>query len=178
MDALYKAIIALLQSLFPTDYASYTNTSGNTIVPIFRGYDNKMVPPTGNNYVVLTSVVDSNMSLGFLPVYNSTTQQNTYYGIMSTLFFIDMYGNNAENNSRVFNAICQNGYANTYWDLNSHHCSVHSARSPRNLTEDFGREMYNKRFLVELEIFNNVSQVIPIPNFNTVDFTLYLANKQ
>ncbi len=176
MDTLYLAIINLLQALFPTDYASYINASGNTIVPIFRGYDNNIVPPTGDNYVIVTSIQDTNISLGFAPTYNSTTQQNTYTAANSTLFYVDLYGNNAEPNARVFNSVCQNGYANTYWDLNNYACTINRAKTPRNLTDIFGRDMYNKRFLVELEIFNNVSQTINIPNFNVVDFKLYLAN--
>lgn len=176
MDNLYLAIINLLKALFPTDYATYTNAGGNPIVPIFRGYDNNIVPPTGSNYVVVTSIHDKNISLGFAPTYNSLTQQNTYTAINSTLFYIDLYGNSAENNARIFNSVCQNGYANTYWDLNNNSCSVHQAKTPRNLSDIFGRDMYNKRFLIELEVFNNVSQTIDIPNFNVVDFKLYLAN--
>lgn len=175
MDELVKAIATLLQALFPTDYAAYTNTSGNSIVPIFHGYDNKIVPPNKNNYVIITSISDENMSLGFMPVYDSATQKNTYYGIMSTLFFIDMYGDKAENNARVLNALCQNGYANTYFRLNNYSCSVHKAKAPRNLTDTFGREMYNKRFLVELELFNNVSQAISIPNFTSGTINLTWA---
>lgn len=177
MDNLYLAIINLLQSLFPVDYQSYTNTDGNTIVPIFWGYDNKIVPPIGNNYIIITSLLDSNMSLGVPPKYNSLTQKNTYTAIMSTLFYIDFYGDASENNARIFNSCCQNGYVNTYWRLNNHPCSAHKAKSPKNLTDIFGRDMYNNRWLVELEIFNNVVNSVNIPNFNKVDFNIKIANR-
>lgn len=177
MDNLYLAIINLLRTLFPTDYVPYTNTSGNTIVPIFKGYDNNIVPPKNNNYVILTSIIDENLSLNIVPKYNSTTQQNTYTSVINTLFYIDLYGDNAENNARSFNSYCQNGYANIYWDINNYPCSVYKVKKPRNMSDIFGRDMYNKRFLVELELINNVNNTINIPNFNEIDFNLILANR-
>lgn len=177
MNNLYLAIINLLKSLFPVDYASYVNSDGNTITPIFWGYDNKIVPPKNNNYVIVTSISDSNMSLGVAPKYNSLTQQNTYTAIMSTLFYIDFYGDNSENNARVLNSCCQNGYANTYWRLNNNQCTIYKAKSPKNLTDIFGRDMYNNRWLIELDVFNNVSNTVNIPNFNEVDFNIKIANR-
>jgi hypothetical protein len=178
MDNLYLAIINLIKTLFPVDYASYTNTDNNSITPIFRGYDNKLVPPITNNYVILTTLSDKNMSLGIEPNFNTTTKANTYTGIMSTLFHIDMYGNNAENNCRILNTLCQNGYANMYWNMNNYACSVHKVKTIEDFTDIFGRDMYNKRYLLKLEVFNNVVNTITIPDFNVVDFNLYLANSQ
>lgn len=176
MNDVYNAIIALLNNLFPTDYANYINKDGNSINPIFKGYDNKMLPPQTNNYIILTSISDKNMSLSNTPKYNKLTHKNTYISILSTLFYIDFYGNNSENNSRIFNNLCKNYYANTFWQLNNYAVSINKIKTPQNMSDTFGRDTYNKRFLVELEVFNNVINQLDATYFTDFNINPVLAN--
>lgn len=177
MNELYKAIIDFIYSLWgSSDYSPYINKDGNSIIPIYKGYDNKLLPPKTNNYVILTSENDTNMSLGWLPYYDNVTHKNTYATLASTKFKIDMYGDNAENNARVLNMLCQNGYANQYWNINNYKCSTYEVKSPINLSDIFGRDMYNKRFLIELKVFNNIVQKLSIPYFDNVNVHLHWVN--
>ncbi len=173
---LYNAVISLLNSLFSTDYVTYTNSSGHQINPIFKGYDNNIVPPKNGNYVILDALEDTNMSLGWSPYYNATTKQNTYGMLVSTKVTIDMYGTNAEDNARVISALSQDGYANLYWLMNNFNCSIHEVKKPINLSDIFGRDMYNKRFMVEIKLFNNVVSKLNTPYFTDVDLKLNWVN--
>lgn len=177
MTELYNAVIQLLINLFGDTYKPY-NVNNGQILPIFKGYDNKIVPPTNSDYVILTSDVDKNMSLGFNPLYNKDTHQNTYISLLSTIFHIDLYGQNAEDNARILNDVCQNGYANTFWRINDYKCSVYEVSQGVNLSDIFGRDMYNNRFKVDLKIFNNVVSKLNIPYFTEAQTNLRLANKK
>lgn len=178
MDDCYKAIISLILDVVGQDYPQYTNSDGNLITPIFRGYDNSIVLPKNNNYIVVTSLYDENMSLGWQPVYNKNTHINKYGTLMSTRFNIDIYGNNAEKNARIIYMLMQDGYANLYWKIHDNPYSIYKVKKANNLSDIFGRDMYNKRFLLEVDIFNQIEKELPVDYFNNVDFKLNLVQRE
>lgn len=177
MDDIFTAIMALLGQVFDSDYPEI-NTGSFQGRPIVQGYQNNFTIPATGKYVIITSRSDTNMSLKWEPSYDSTTQQNTYATLMSTPFMIDMYGDNSEDNARILSAICQNGFTNQFWLINNYACRVHKVRAPRNLSDIFGREMYNQRWQTEIEIFNNVATTLSVPNFTEIDFKLTWVNNK
>jgi hypothetical protein len=177
MDIYFKALISLILDLFE-DYPQYTNSSGSLITPIFRGYDNGIVTPKNGNYIIITSTADSNMSLSGGVRYNATTHKNNYSTLISTRFNIDIYGNKAEENARTLYMLCQNSYANIFWEKNQIPCSIYKIKKSNNLSDVFGRDMYNKRFLLEVEIFNNTSIDKDIPYIDDIELKLNVVQRK
>lgn len=177
MDKIYKAIIELIKSILPNEFVSFKSNEGNDIYPFYKANDNNIILPKNNKYVVIRHDIDHAMSLFMVPRYDKINKKNIYTSINSTNFYVDIYGDHADDNSRQIHACIKNGFANEFFLLNNYmELSIHNIKDIKNLSDVFDRDTYNKRYLLEFSIFNQIENTQDAINFDKFKFKLTLAN--
>jgi hypothetical protein len=165
MDVIYYGIRALLINLFPTYNAN----------AIFQAYTNNYTLPEDTFIVMRCGDSVSQMEIP-ISDYNQDTEEKEYTQLDSTSVIVDFYGTGSSLLAKKFRAYLSTLDCGLF--LIPLGLSVHQIRNGMNLSNDFDREKYQQRHVVNFSVFVNNEVNIPVPSFSATVPGVILADVQ